>query len=134
MKVLFDALVNQYKSSPLEALCGENNIHSYLAPENASLPYTIFMMDPSPITRAMSAPLKVHPVIIITPYNDFEDGQVPLEELRDAVINTYDGVNLTVQGYSLVVISAVEMNQEIEISDPENPLWAYPIKFKITLE
>jgi hypothetical protein len=92
------------------------------------------MMDPSPITRAMSAPFKVHPVIIITPYNDFEAGQVPLEELRDAVISTYDGVNLTVQGYRLVDISAVEMNQEIEISDPENPLWAYPIKFKISLE
>jgi hypothetical protein len=134
VKVLFDSLINQYRGSTLEALCGENNIHSYLAPENASLPYTVFMMDPSPITRAMSAPLKVHPVIIITPYSDFEGGQVPLEELRDAVIDTYDGGSLTVQGYRLVVISAAEMNQELEISDPENPLWAYPIKFKISLE
>lgn len=134
MKEVFEALANIYKGSPLEEVAGEGKLYTYLVPEGIDPPYVVMTMAPSPITRPMSSGRKVEPHIFITPVSSHKKGQGEINDMKSKALETFDDARLTIAGYRLVNIEPVEMQQILDVDDPDNLLWQYPIKFKINIE
>lgn len=134
MKEIFEALTQKYKGSPAEQITGLGKFFSYFVAENASLPYVVSYMMPSPISRPMSSSRKIEAHVIIMAVTDFKLGQGQLNDLKDAILDTYDGARLTIPGYTLVNIEPVELHQVLDDTDPDELLWNYPVKFKINIE
>lgn len=134
MKEIFAALVSVYKGSQLESLTGQGKFYSYYVPESASPPYVVATMAPSQISRVMSGTAKIEPMIYITGVSDFSKGQAEINNLKDKILETFDGADPVVEGYRLVNLEAVELQQVLDVDDPDEPLWNYPVKFKISIE
>jgi len=134
MKEVFDALADAYAGSTLEAIAGVDKFFSYDVPEGSELPYVVSSMVPSKVSRPMSRPIKVAVHVFITPNSAFGEGPRQVNEMKDAVLETYDGARLKISGYRLVNIEPVELQQVLDDEDPDNKLWLYPVKFKIEIE
>lgn len=133
MKEVFEGIVNLYKGSPLAALT-PGGIHTYLVDEEESKKgdYVVIYMEKSPLDPAFDRQ-GVGGKFIIEGVSDYEKGQKPINDIKDAIIALYDEGEIVVTGYQLTHMKATHLQQVLDDQDLDNLLWRYPVQFEISL-
>jgi hypothetical protein len=135
MKEVFDELIQKYKSSPIEAITGVGKMYSYEVPEGTNPPYVVNYMDPSNFDRDFNND-DLEVMIVVSPISSHAKGQDEINKLKNAVIDTYDGLgpdNFDVKGYTVVHVKVKKFQQILDDTEPDNKLWHYPVKLEVKL-
>jgi hypothetical protein len=133
MKEVFEGIFNKYKGSALENLT-PGGMHTYLVDEEDAEKgaYVIIYMDKSPLEPVFNRQ-GVSGRFIIEGVSKFKDGQAPINDIKNSIIELYDTDDITVSGYKLTHMKATHLQQVLDDEDLDDLLWRYPVAFEIKL-
>lgn len=135
MKEVFEAIIERFKGSSLETLTGAGNMYSYEVPEDVTPPYVVNYMDPSKLDRDFDNN-DFEIMMVINPVSSHSKGQDEINNLKNAIIDTYDGLgpdDFFVSGYNVVHVKVRKLQQILDDTEPDNKLWHYPVKLEVRI-